>query len=305
MKRITQEAYQRQRILKYAQKRGVTAAAIRYKVSRKTVYKWIKRYDRTPESLDDQPRTPHRSPRKQAPGEIKLVKRYAKKYPDDPLLGFEMARKYGYERSYGCFKRTAVKLRGSTVKPRKKRKNKPCQRADYPGQKLQLDVKFVPSYCVADGEKYYQFTAKDECSRWTYRWMYAEHSTYSAKDFLERLVASAPFPIRLIQTDNGTEFTNALPATKARYKTLFEQALMDMGIEYKRIRIATPRHNGKVERQHRTDEKRFYKHMRMYGLEDGRKQLAVYQRASNDHIMTCLNLRSPNQILALYQGVMW
>ena len=48
--------------------------------------------------------------------------------------------------------------------------------------------------------------------------------------------------------------------------------------EYHRIRIATPRHNGKVERQHRTDELRFYKHMRMYSLADGRKQLAVYQR---------------------------
>ena len=51
-----------------------------------------------------------------------------------------------------------------------------------------------------------------------------------------------------------------------------------MGIAYHRIRIATPRHNGKVERQHRIDEQRFYRHMRMYSLADGRKQLAVYQR---------------------------
>ena len=43
--------------------------------------------------------------------------------------------------------------------------------------------------------------------------------------------------------------------------------------------------------------------MRMYSLEDGRKQLAKYQRVSNDCIMTCLGMRSPNQILALYQGV--
>lgn len=305
MDRITQEAHQRQRILKYAQEHGVTAAAIRYKTSRKTVHKWRKRYDGTLESLKDQSRRPHKSPREQAPGELKLVKRYAKKYPDDPLLGFETAQKYGYARSYGCYKRTVIKLRGNAVKRRKKRKNKPYQRAEYPGQKLQLDVKFVPSYCVADGGKYYQFTAKDECSRWTYREMYAEHSTYSAKDFLEKLVRVAPFPIRLIQTDNGTEFTNALLLTKSNHKTLFEQALLDMEIDYKRIRIATPRHNGKVERQHRTDEKRFYQHMRMYSLEDGRKQLAVYQRASNDNIMTCLNLCSPNQVLALYQGVMW
>ena len=96
--------------------------------------------------------------------------------------------------------------------------------------------------------------------------MYDEHSSVSAKDFLEKLVRSAPFPIRMVQTDNGAEFTNALLVTKSKHRTLFEEALIKMGIEYHRIRIATPRHNGKVERQHRTDELRFYKRMRMYCL---------------------------------------
>ena len=53
---------------------------------------------------------------------------------------------------------------------------------------------------------------------------------------------------------------------------------MEMGILYHRIRIATPRHNGKVERQNRTDMIRFYNQLKMFSLEDGRKQLAVYQR---------------------------
>ena len=83
------------------------------------------------------------------------------------------------------------------------------------------------------------------------------------------------------------------------------QALIEMGIEYHRIRIATPRHNGKVEYQHRTDAFRFYRNMKMYSLEDGRKQLAVYQRESNTHIMTCLGMHSPNQILERYNGIMW
>ena len=108
----------------------------------------------------------------------------------------------------------------------------------------------------------------------------------------------------MIQTDNGTEFTNALLVTKPSTRRCLSP-LLEMGIAYHRIRIATPRHNGKVERQHRTDELRFYRHMRMYSLEDGRKQLAVYQRQSNDHIMTCLGMQSPNQVLAKYAGVMW
>ena len=43
--------------------------------------------------------------------------------------------------------------------------------------------------------------------------------------------------------------------------------------------------------------------MRMYSLEDGRKQLAVYQRQSNSYIMTCLGMRSPNAILEMYRWV--
>jgi len=49
---------------------------------------------------------------------------------------------------------------------------------------------------------------------------------------------------------SSPECTNALVAVnpKTAHKSLFEQALIDRGIFYKRIRIATPRHNGKAER---------------------------------------------------------
>ena len=80
--------------------------------------------------------------------------------------------------------------------------------------------------------------------------------------------------------------------------------MIEMNIIYHRIQIATPRHNGKVERQHRIDEERFYKDMKMYSLEDGRKQLAVYQNKSNNYIKTCLGMKSPNQVLNMYLGVM-
>jgi len=81
-------------------------------------------------------------------------------------------------------------------------------------------------------------------------------------------------------------------------------ALNDFGIIYHRIRDATPRHNGKVERQNRQDSDRFYDTLKMYSLEDGRRQLAVYQRKSNTYIKTCLDMKSPNQVVAEYWGVM-
>lgn len=305
MKDCNQEAHWRQRMMQYCENHGLTATSLRYHVSRKCVWKWRRRWEGTWESLLERSRRPHHSPRSQSEGEEKLVKRYGKKYRGDLLLGYQKAKEHGYGRSYGCFKRSVRRLLGTGSKKKATlRKPKPYQRAEYPGQKLQLDVKYVPGYCVADGGKYDQFTAKDECSRWTFREMYEERSTYSATDFLVKLVRSAPFPIRQIQTDNGTEFTNALLVTKAKHKTLFEAALLEMGIEYRRIRIATPRHNGKVERQHRTDELRFYRGMRMHSLEDGRRQLAEYQTASNDNIMTCLKMKSPNAVLEEYLGVM-
>ena len=124
------------------------------------------------------------------------------------------------------------------------------------------------------------------------------------EDFIKKLLKAFPFPIREIQTDNGMEFTNRLKVTKSRHLTLFEELLEEAGIKYHRIAIATPRHNGKVERQHRIDEERFYRNMKMYSLEDGRKQLAVYQKRSNTIIKTCLGMRSPNQILEEYLAVM-
>ena len=113
-----------------------------------------------------------------------------------------------------------------------------------------------------------------------------------------------PLPIREIQTDNGTEWTNALLVKKSTHKTLFEEHLEENDIIYDRIQVATPRHNGKVERQHRLDEQRFYSKMRMYNLADGRKQLAKYNKFSNNIPKSCHKYRSPNEVLDDYLGVM-
>ena len=305
---VTQIKHWRQRLVKYAQIHGATEAAIRYKVSRKTVHKWLRRYDGTLESLSDQSHRPKTSPRKHTDDELRKIRRRLKRHKwKDLILAYqELVERDGYTRSYGGFKRIAAKLRSEKAekKWKRKRKPKPYQRAEYPGQKVQIDVKYVPSYCVTNGEKYYQYTAVDECSRWTYREMYDEHSTFSSRSFMENLVRKAPFPIREVQTDNGTEFTNRLLVKKSDHLTLFEEYLKENGILYHRIQIATPRHNGKVERQHRIDEERFYSNMRMYSLEDDLKQLAVYQQKSNDYMKQCLGMKTPNQILEQYLAVM-
>ena len=95
MDRIKQEGYWRQRVIKYARIHGGTAAAIR------------KRYHGTAESLKDRPPTPRHSPIAQSPEERDLVRRYAKKYPDDLPPGYEKPRPYGYAGSYGGNEKTS------------------------------------------------------------------------------------------------------------------------------------------------------------------------------------------------------
>lgn len=304
---LSQIKYFRQRMIKYLENHTATETAIRYKVSRKTVYKWLKRYDGTLDSLSDRSHRPNNIPKAHNEQELKLIRRLAKKHKwkDLILVYQELKEKYNYNRSYGGLKRVISKMKSQKAKKKKtKRKPKPYKRADYIGQKIQIDVKFVPSYCITNGKKYYEYIAVDECSRWAYRQMYDEHSTYSSYQFLISLIKNAPFPIREVQTDNGSEFTNALLVVKSKHKTMFEDALEKLEIKYHRIRVATPRHNGKVERQNRQDEERFYKNMRMYSLEDGRKQLAEYQKKSNNYIKTCLDFQSPNQVVEKYLGVM-
>jgi len=301
---IASEAKYRQRVVKYSYRHGVTQAGNRFRRSRQAIYEWRTKWDGRWKSLADRSHRPHSHPKQHTEEEKQLILRHYAHNKDDRIVLWDTLRQKGYKRSYTSLTRVMRKLLGDEVKAKQKKKHKPYQRAEYPGQKVQIDVKYVPSQCVANGQKYYQFTAVDECTRWTFREMYDEHSTYSAKGFLCKFLAAAPFSIREIQTDNGTEFTNALLVKKAEHKTLFEQALLDMGILYHRIRVATPRHNGKVERQHRCDGLRFYSKLRMYNLEDGRKQLAAYNKKSNNIPKVCLGFQSPNQVLEKYLSVM-
>lgn len=298
---LSSKAHFRQRVIKYSDKYGVTKAANRYRISRNAIYEWKAKYDGSWKSLIDKSHRPHHHPAEHSQEEYDLIKRYWQKNKDDKIVLWDKIRKQGYSRSYKSMCRALKRMNlNEEEKKRKGYKPKPYQKADYPGQKVQVDVKFVPAYCIANGEKYYQYTAVDEYTRLVYREMYDEHSTYSSQDFVKKMVKFFPFKIELVQTDNGTEWTNALISNTPTL-TLFEEELERNGISYTRIRVATPRHNGKVERQHRTDEKRFYRKMRMFCLEDGRKQLAKYNKWSNTIPKICLDFKSPNEVWKEYQ----
>lgn len=170
-------------------------------------------------------------------------------------------RRRGYTRSISGLYRFLRKSGQMAVKlPNPKYIPKPYEQMQYPGQRAQIDVKYVPKSCLvgaAEEGGYYQYTFLDEYSRFGYLEAFQEHSTYSSAQFIRNCVKKFPFPIECVQTDNGSEFTNRLISGQSARPTLFESTLAQLSIRHKLIRPYTPRHNGKVERSHRKDNEEF------------------------------------------------
>ena len=222
--------------------------------------------------------------------------------PHAGLVVFWMKlRQRGYTRSISGLHKLLSRIDGKPVKlPNPKYIPKPYEQMQYPGQRVQIDVKFVPSACLvgdAAKEKFYQYTFIDEYSRFRYLEAFKEHSTYSSAQFLLHVIEKFPYAIECVQTDNGFEFTNEMGNSQKKPLTMFEKTLAQLNIRHKKIRAFTPRHNGKVERSHRKDNEYFYADHKFYSFEDLQKQLAVHQRNYNNFPMRPLNWLSPKQVL--------
>ena len=74
MASITQDMRYRLSLIRYAEKYGVSKAAIKYKTNRQYIYRWKNRYDGSWDSLRDRSRRPHSHPNQHTPKEIKLIR---------------------------------------------------------------------------------------------------------------------------------------------------------------------------------------------------------------------------------------
>lgn len=162
----------------------------------------------------------------------------------------------------------------------------------YPLQRVQIDVKFVPDACIigdakAEERKFYQYTTIDEYFR--YLKAFEEHSTHSSKFFLEHMLKAFKFKVECVQTDNSPEFTKQLGSS--------EKLLKQRSIKHKLIQPYTPRHNGKVERSHRKDNEYFYATHAPYSFDDLKNQLAVPSRKYNNFPMRPLNWKSSSDYI--------
>ena len=300
-KSITQDMAYRQSLMKYVEKHGVKRASRKYNKSRSYIYFWKARWDGTAESLACRSRRPHSHPNQHTEAELKLIWDMRRRNPQLGMVElWHRLRQRGYTRRPESLFRVMRKL--GLFPPKEKKpacKPKPYQQMTYPGQSIQVDVKVVPRHCIADPElRLFQYTAIDEFTRLRFLAAYPEQSTYSSADFLKKLFkwyARRGIRVECVQTDNGFEFTNRFSNSKRDIPTLFETTAAQLGIRHKLIRPYTPRHNGKVERSHREDQKRFYSCRSFYSLDDFAKQLAIHNRRSNNFPMRPLNYRSPSE----------
>lgn len=280
---------------------SVLHICLKYHISKASLMRWNKKYDGSKESLYPKSRRPHTPhPNSHTEAELTKIKNLIKRNPNIGLteLYTKLRHQIAYSRHYCSLYRVLVKLGYymNKSKIRKKYKPKEYHTPKLMGEKMQLDVKYVPRDCNANSEddyKYYQYTIIDESTRERFIYPYKEKSSASTVDFLYRAICYFGYIPKMIQTDNGEEFRHFRETDKIHP---FDEACNKLGIIHKTIKPRTPRHNGKVERSHRNDNERFYRFLKFYSYDDLICQMKRYLNRSNRIGMTPLNYKTPIEV---------
>jgi transposase InsO family protein len=171
------------------------------------------------------------------------------------------------------------------------------------GELVEIDVKYVPD--LVRKKQYFQFTAIDSASRWRYLKIYDNYANSDSIDFLQTLIKIAPFRIRAIKTDNGSNFTNRytgyLKSSDLFNPKLhvFDTICQEYGIIHYLIDPGKPAQNGKVERSHRTDQEMFYERNYFKSLRDLKRKVKVWNKEYNNLEHCGLDGKTPNEMLKL------
>ena len=284
----------------YRLTKDISFVCRRYHISKASLMRWNKLYDGTRESLlpkSHRPYTVH--PNAHTAEEIRWISNLHRRNPNISVCEMysKLREQHAYSRHPGSLYRIFVKLGYRTKVESTKKESKHKGKYDTPtelGVKWQMDVKYVPTACYTGTyeEKFYQYTMIDEASRERFIYPYKEQNSYSTVDFVKRAIDYFGYVPKIIQTDNGPEFTH-LRKTKRIHP--LDMLCRQLSITHKLIRPKTPWHNGKVERSHRNDQERFYNYLKFYSYEDLLIQMKRYLRRSNRILMSVLGWKSPIQ----------
>jgi len=256
--------------------KNVCAVCRKYGISRSQFYYWKKRID-LPNSgkgrgyskvqrLIAYSRKPKTNPRGFSEETIKLILKIRKRTKRGAEhIWFELKDRYAIHVSVtGVYK--VLKRNGLIQERRYKRKaNKTYEAPKYlPGEKVQIDLKYVKlvdEVAKRLKKKYrwvYQYTAIDIATGIKFKMIHENRDGQASIDFLSKVRLFYPFPIKVIQTDNGFEFTWRLHPEVTKIHPFTVQCQL-YGYEHNLIPPAYPRANSHVERTHRIDEEEVYR----------------------------------------------
>ena len=132
--------------------------------------------------------------------------------------------------------------RPTRPKPRRYEKQRP-------GELLHIDLKYLPA--LRNARHDFEFAAVDDFSREAVVAIRTDATSVTATAFLEHVVATLPYPVEAVLTDNAFVFTMRHALHHERL-TRFQQACAALGIHHYLLRPYHPQSNGKVERFFRT-----------------------------------------------------
>ena len=283
-------------VLLYRNGNPISFVCRRYKCSKASLMRWNKKFDGSKGSLIDNSHRPlSKHPNAHTKEELYWIKNYIRRNTNISLceLYGKLRVEKGYSRHACSLFRIVRKLKYPiNTKYHKKYTPKKYDTPTIIGIKWQMDVKVVPKQCYTGKlpDKFYQYTIIDEASRERFIYPYKEQSSYSTVDFVKRAITYFGYKPKIIQTDNGQEFTHIKRTDKIHP---LDNLLNSLNITHKLIKPRTPRHNGKVERSHRNDQQRFYSYLKFYSYDDLLLQMKSYLKRSNNIPMQTLNWLSP------------
>jgi transposase InsO family protein len=226
----------------------ISAICAAYGISRKTGYKWLKRYEQEGESgLVERSRRPHQSPRRTPP---ELEAAIVALRQQHPTWGGRKLQTYLQRQGVANVPAPStisdILRRHELVSP--SHGSRPYRRFEYdcPNQLWQID--FKGHFALADGSRCHPLTVLDDHSRFLVGLIPCAAETEElVRTHLTTLFQTYGLPERMLM-DNGTPWGSG---TRAPLTTLTAW-LIRLGIRVLHGRPYHPQTQGKVERLHRT-----------------------------------------------------
>jgi len=179
------------------------------------------------------------------------------------------------------------KVKRKTRRPYAQRKPKGYE-AKEPGDLIQVDTLSVT---LGPGEVIKHFSAVDLFTRFSVAEVHTRATANLAAGFLAHLVAQAPFPVKALQVDGGSEFMAE-----------FEETCQRLGIRLFVLPPKRPKLNGHVERMQRTFRDEFYTRPLPSRLPELQRELNAYlDHYNRERPHRALGGLAPLEFLAMLQ----